>query len=136
MLVQETIQPLLRYFSPGVVQTTNTSVVSIANAQAVRIVAHVGLVTGSVTLRVFVNNINDIANAVPVPGKSTSLATNSSYEIFVSGSEVYAALARASFMFVRIEVGDSSSAPLSIEISAFPGRDIPSPLPPNWTRIL
>jgi len=138
MLVQETIQPLLRYFSAGVTQDTNTSVVSIANAQAVRIVAHTGAVVGSATLRVFVNNVNDITGAVQIPSKAVPLASNSSYEIFVSGAEAYAAIARAAFLYVQIDVVENSSpiVPIAIEVSAFPGRSVPTSLPANWTRVL
>jgi hypothetical protein len=138
MLVQETIQPLLRYFSAGVTQDTNTPVVSIANAQAVRIVAHTGAVAGSATLRVFVNNVNDITGAVQIPSKAVPLASNSSYEIFVSGAEAYAAIARAAFLYVQIDVVENSSpiVPIAIEVSAFPGRSVPTSLPANWTRVL
>jgi len=138
MLVQETIQPLLRYFSAGVTQDTNTPVVSIANAQAVRIVAHTGAVVGSATLRVFVNNVNDITGAVQIPSKAVPLASNSSYEIFVSGAEAYAAIARAAFLYVQIDVVENSSpiVPIAIEVSAFPGRSVPTSLPANWTRVL
>jgi hypothetical protein len=138
MLVQETIQPLLRYFSTGVTQDTNTPVVSIANAQAVRIVAHTGAVAGSATLRVFVNNVNDITGAVQIPSKAVPLASTSSYEIFVSGDEAYAAIARAAFLYVQIDVVENSSpsVPIAIEVSAFPGRSVPTSLPANWTRVL
>jgi tRNA G26 N,N-dimethylase Trm1 len=139
MLVQETIQPLLRFFNAAVTTNTDTSVVSIANAQAVRIVAHTGTITGSGTaaLRVFVNTTNSVTGAVEVTDKAiTSLASNSSYEIFVSGAEAYAAMARASHLFVRVAVTGTATVPISIEISAFPGRDIPAALPANWTRVL
>jgi len=137
MLVQETIQPLLRFFNANVTTTTDTTVISIANTQAVRIVAHTGTVSGSAALRVFVNRTNSTQNAVEVPSKAiTTLASDSSYEIYVSGAEVYTALWRASHLFVRLALTGSATVPIAIEISAFPGRDIPAPLPANWTRVL
>jgi hypothetical protein len=137
MLVQETIQPLLRFFNANVTTTTDTTVINIANAQAVRIVAHTGTVSGSAALRVFVNRTNSTQNAVEVPSKAiTTLASDSSYEIFVSGAEAYTALWRASHLFVRLALTGSATVPIAIEISAFPGRDIPAPLPANWTRVL
>jgi len=137
MLVQETIQPLLRFFNPNVTTDTDTSVVSIANAQAVRIVAHTGTVSGTNSLRVFVNTTNSTSGATQLTDKAVSLASNSSYEIFVTGAEAYAAMAHAAFLFVQVDVGGASpSVPISIEISAFPGRDIPASLPSGWTRVL
>jgi hypothetical protein len=137
MLVQETIQPLLRFFNANVTTTTDTTVINIANTQAVRIVAHTGTVSGSAALRVFVNRTNSTQNAVEVPSKAiTTLASDSSYEIFVSGAEAYTAQWRASHLFVRIALTGSATVPIAIEISAFPGRDIPAPLPANWTRVL
>jgi hypothetical protein len=137
MLVQETIQPLLRFFNANVTTTTDTTVINIANTQAVRIVAHTGTVSGSAALRVFVNRTNSTQNAVEVPSKAiTTLASDSSYEIFVSGAEAYTALWRASHLFVRLALTGSATVPIAIEISAFPGRDIPAPLPANWTRVL
>jgi len=137
MLVQETIQPLLRFFNANVTTTTDTTVISIANTQAVRIVAHTGTVSGSAALRVFVNRTNSTQNAVEVPSKAvTTLASDSSYEIFVSGAEAYTALWRASHLFVRLALTGSATVSIAIEISAFPGRDIPAPLPANWTRVL
>jgi len=135
MLVQETIQPLLRFFNANVSAPADTPVVGISNTQAVRIVAHIGTVTGTPALRVFVNTTNSVTGAVEVTDKAiTTLAPNSTYEIFVSGAEAYAALERASHLFVRI--AGPGTAQIAIEISAFPGRDIPAPLPANWTRIL
>jgi len=137
MLVQETIQPLLRFFNANVTTTTDTTVISIANTQAVRIVAHTGTVSGSAALRVFVNRTNSTQNAVEVPSKAiTTLASDSSYEIFVSGAEAYTAQWRASHLFVRLALTGSATVSIAIEISAFPGRDIPAPLPANWTRVL
>jgi hypothetical protein len=137
MLVQETIQPLLRFFNANVTTTTDTTVINIANTQAVRIVAHTGTVSGSAALRVFVNRTNSTQNAVEIPSKAiTTLASDSSYEIFVSGAEAYTALWRASHLFVRLALTGSATVPIAIEISAFPGRDIPAPLPANWTRVL
>jgi len=137
MLVQETIQPLLRFFNANVTTTTDTTVISIANTQAVRIVAHTGTVSGSAALRVFVNRTNSTQNAVEVSSKAvTTLASDSSYEIFVSGAEAYTALWRASHLFVRLALTGSATVSIAIEISAFPGRDIPAPLPANWTRVL
>jgi len=137
MLVQETIQPLLRFFNANVTTDTDTSVVSISNTQAVRIVAHTGTVSGTNSLRVFVNTTNSTSGATQLTDKAVSLASNSSYEIFVTGAEAYAAMARAAYLFVQIDVGGSSpSVPISIEISAFPGRDIPASLPSGWTRVL
>jgi len=134
MLVQETIQPLLRYFNAAA-SGADTAVVSIANAQAVRIVAHTGTVTGSAALRVFVNTTNSTSGAVEIADKAiTSLAANSTYEIFVTGEEAYAALERASHLFVR--VAGTGTAQIAIEISALPGRDVPAALPANWTRVL
>ena len=60
--------------------------------------------------------------------------SNSTDEIFVSGEEAYAALERASHLFVR--VAGTGTAQIAIEISAFPGRDIPATLPSGWTRVL
>jgi hypothetical protein len=135
MLVQETIQPLLRFFNANVTAPADTSVISIANAQAVRIVAHTGTVTGSASLQVHVNDTNNTNNSAQLTDKAiTSLASNSSYEIFVTGAEAYAAKTHASHMFVRI--AGTGTAQIAIEISAFPGRDIPASLPANWTRVL
>jgi len=137
MLVQETIQPLLRFFNANVTADTNTSVVSIANTQAVRIVAHTGTVTGTAALRVFVNTANSVSGAVEITDKTiATLASNSTYEIFVSGAEAYAAMARASHLFVQIDVTGTATVSIAIEISAFPGRDIPAALPSGWTRVL
>ena len=139
MLVQETIQPLLRFFNPNVSADTDTPVVSIANAQAVRIVAHTGTITGTGTaaLQVRVNRTSSTQDSVGVPGKAiTQLASNRSYEIFVSGAEAYTALWRSAFLFVRLTVPNTLTVPIVIEISAFPGRDVPSPLPSDWVRIL
>jgi hypothetical protein len=137
MLVQETIQPLLRYFNANITADTDTAVISIANTQAVRIVAHTGTVTGTAALRVFVNTTNSTSGATQLTDKAiTSLASDSSYEIFVTGAEVYAAMAHAAYLFVQVEVTDTATVPISIEISAFPGRDIPASLPANWTRVL
>jgi len=137
MLVQETIQPLLRFFNANITADTDTAVISIANAQVVRIVAHTGTVSGTNTLRVFVNTTNSTSGATELTDKAVSLASNSSYEIFVTGAEAYAAMARASHLFVQIDVGGASpGVPISIEVSAFPGRDVPAALPANWTRVL
>jgi len=139
MLVQETIQPLLRFFNANVTADTDTSVISIANAQAVRIVAHTGTITGTGTaaLQVRVNRTSSTQDSVGVPGKAiTQLASNRSYEIFVSGAEAYTALWRSAFLFVRLTVPNTLTVPIVIEISAFPGRDVPAPLPSDWTRIL
>jgi hypothetical protein len=137
MLVQETIQPLLRFFNANITADTDTAVISIANTQAVRIVAHTGTVTGTAALRVFVNTTNSTSGATQLTDKAiTSLASDSSYEIFVTGAEVYAAMAHAAYLFVQVEVTDTATVPISIEISAFPGRDIPASLPSNWTRVL
>jgi len=134
MLVQETIQPLLRYFNAAA-SGADTAVVSIANAQAVRIVAHTGTVTGSAALRVFVNTTNSTSGAVEIADKAiATLAANSTYEIFVTGEEAYAALERASHLFVR--VAGTGTAQIAIEVSALPGRDVPAALPANWTRVL
>ena len=135
MLVQETIQPLLRFFNANVTAPADTAVISIANTQAVRIVAHTGTLTGTPALRVFVNTTNSTSGATQLMDKAiTSLASNSSYEIFVSGAEAYAAMTHASHLFVRID--GTGTAQIAIEISAFPGRDIPASLPSNWTRVL
>ena len=137
MLVQETIQPLLRFFNANVTADTDTSVISIANAQAVRIVAHTGTVVGTAALRVFVNTTNSASGATELTDKAiATLASNSSYEIFVSGEEAYAAMARASHLFARVDVTDSATVPIAIEISAFPARDVPATLPTDWTRVL
>ena len=137
MLVQETIQPLLRFFNANITADTNTAVVSVSNTQAVRIVAHTGTVTGTAELRVFVNTTNSTSGATELTDKKiTPLASNSSYEIFVTGAEAYAALERASHLFVQVDVTGTASVPISIEVSALPGRDIPATLPTNWTRIL
>ena len=137
MLVQETIQPLLRFFGANITADTDTAVVSISNTQAVRIVAHTGTVTGTAALRVFVNTTNSTSGATQLTDKAiTSLASNSSYEIFVTGAEAYAAMARAAYLFVQVDVTGTATVPISIEISAFPGRDIPASLPSNWTRVL
>jgi len=137
MLVQETIQPLLRFFNANITADTDTAVVSISNTQAVRIVAHTGTVTGTAALRVFVNTTNSTSGATQLTDKAiTSLASNSSYEIFVTGAEAYAAMARAAYLFVQVDVTGTATVPISIEISAFPGRDIPASLPSNWTRVL
>jgi hypothetical protein len=135
MLVQETIQPLLRFFNASVTAPADTAVISIANTQAVRIVAHTGTVTGTPALRVFVNTTNNVSGATELTDKAiTTLASNRTYEIFVSGAEAYAAMARASHLFVR--VAGTGTVPISIEISAFPGRDVPASLPTNWERVL
>jgi len=137
MLVQETIQPLLRFFDANITADTDTAVISIANTQAVRIVAHTGTVTGTAALRVFVNTTNSTSGATQLTDKAiTSLASNSSYEIFVTGAEAYAAMARAAYLFVQVDVTGTATVPISIEVSAFPGRDIPASLPSNWTRVL
>jgi tRNA G26 N,N-dimethylase Trm1 len=137
MLVQETIQPLLRFFNANVTSDTDTAVVSISNTQAVRIVAHTGAVTGAAALRVFVNDTNSTNNAAQLTDKAiTTLASNRTYEIFVSGAEAYAAMARAAYLFVQIDVTGAATVPIAIEISAFPGRDIPASLPTNWERVL
>jgi len=137
MLVQETIQPLLRFFNANITADTDTAVISIANTQAVRIVAHTGTVTGTAALRVFVNTTNSTSGATQLTDKAiTSLASNSSYEIFVTGAEAYAAMARAAYLFVQVDVTGTATVPISIEVSAFPGRDIPASLPSNWTRVL
>ena len=137
MLVQETIQPLLRFFDANITADTDTAVVSISNTQAVRIVAHTGTVTGTAALRVFVNTTNSTSGATQLTDKAiTSLASNSSYEVFVTGAEAYAAMARAAYLFVQVDVTGTATVPISIEISAFPGRDIPATLPSGWTRVL
>jgi len=137
MLVQEIIQPLLRFFSVGIIADTDTAVVSISNTQAVRIVAHTGTVVGTAALRVFVNTTSSTSGATELTDKViTSLASSNSYEIFVTGAEAYAAMARASHLFVQVDVTGTASVPISIEISALPGRDIPATLPTNWTRVL
>lgn len=137
MLVQETIQPLLRFFNANVTADTDTSVISLANAHAVRIVAHTGTVSGTNSLRVFVNTVNSGSGATELTDKAVSLASNSSYEIFVTGAEAYAAMARAAYLFAQVDVGGASpSVPISIEVSALPGRDIPASLPAGWTRVL
>jgi len=135
MLVQETIQPLLRYFDANVTAPADTSVISIANAQAVRIVAHTGTVTGTASLQVHVNDTNNTNNSTQLTDKAiASLASNRTYEIFVTGAEAYAAKTHASHMFVRI--AGTGTAQIAIEISAFPGRSVPASLPANWTRVL
>jgi len=137
MLVQETIQPLLRFFNANITADTDTAVISIANTQAVRIVAHTGTVTGTAALRVFVNTTNSTSGATQLTDKAiTSLASNSSYEIFVTGAEAYAAMAHAAYLFVQVDVTGAATVPISIEVSAFPGRDIPATLPTGWTRVL
>ena len=137
MLVQETIQPLLRFFNANITADTDTAVISIANTQAVRIVAHTGTVTGTAALRVFVNTTNSTSGATQLTDKAiTSLASNSSYEIFVTGVEAYAAMAHAAYLFVQVDVTGAATVPISIEVSAFPGRDIPATLPTGWTRVL
>jgi len=70
MLVQETIQPLLRFFNANVTAPADTSVISIANAQAVRIVAHTGTVTGSASLQVHVNDTNNTNNSAQLTDKA------------------------------------------------------------------
>jgi len=135
MLVQETIQPLLRFFNANVTAPADTAVISIANSQAVRIVAHTGTLTGTPALRVFVNTTNSTSGATQLTDKAiTSPASNSTYEIFVSGAEAYAAMTHASHLFVRID--GTGTAQIAMEISAFPARDVPATLPTGWTRVL
>jgi len=43
-------------------------------------------------------------------------------------------MTHASHLFVRID--GTGTAQIAIEISAFPGRDIPATLPSGWTRVL
>ena len=137
MLVQETIQPLARFFSANVTADTDTAIVSIADTHCVRIVAHTGAVTGTAALRVLVNTTNSASGAVELTDKAVAtLASNSSYEIFVTGAEAYAALERASHLFARVDVTGAASVPIAIEISAFPARNIPASLPANWARIM
>jgi hypothetical protein len=137
MLVQETIQPLARFFNANVTADTDTAIVSIADAHCVRITAHTGTVTGTAALRVLVNTTNSASGAVELTDKAVAtLASNSSYEIFVTGAEAYTALERASHLFARVDVTDTASVPIAIEISAFPARTIPTQLPANWTRVL
>jgi hypothetical protein len=137
MLVQETIQPLARFFNASVTSDTDTAIVSIADAHCVRVVAHTGTVTGTAALRVLVNTTNNASGAVELTDKAiATLASNSSYEIFVTGAEAYAALERASHLFARVDVTGAASVPIAIEISAFPARNIPAQLPANWTRIV
>jgi hypothetical protein len=125
----------LRFFNANVTAPADTAVISIANTQAVRIVAHTGTLTGTPALRVFVNTTNSTSGATQLMDKAiTSPASNSTYEIFVSGAEAYAAMTHASHLFVRID--GTGTAQIAIEISAFPGRDIPASLPSNWTRVL
>ena len=127
----------MRFFDANITADTDTAVISIANTQAVRIVAHTGTVTGTAALRVFVNTTNSTSGATQLTDKAiTSLASNSSYEIFVTGAEAYAAMARAAYLFVQVDVTGTATVPISIEVSAFPGRDIPASLPSNWTRVL
>lgn len=137
MLVQETIQPLTRFFNASVTADTDTSIVSIADAHCVRIVAHTGTVTGTAALRVLVNTTNSTSGAVELTDKAiAALASNSTYEIFVTGAEAYAALERASHLFAQVDVAGAATVPIAIEISAFPARNIPASLPANWTRVL
>jgi tRNA G26 N,N-dimethylase Trm1 len=137
MLVQETIQPLARFFNANVTADTDTAIVSIADAHCVRIVAHTGAVTGTAALRVLVNTTNSASGAVELTDKAiATLASNSTYEIFVTGAEAYTALARASHLFARVDVTGAASVPIAIEISAFPARNVPASLPANWTRIV
>ena len=138
MFVQETIQPLTRAFYANITADTDTAIVNITNAQTVRIVAHTGAVTGTAALRVFVNTTNTASGAVEVTDKAVAtLASDSTYEIFVTGAEAYAALERAAYLFVRIDVTSATaSVPITLEISAFPARDVPVTLPANWTRIV
>jgi len=137
MLVQETIQPLARFFNANVTADTDTAIVSIADAHCVRVVAHTGAVTGTAALRVLVNTTNSASGAVELTDKAiATLASNSTYEIFVTGAEAYAALGQASHLFARVDVTGAASVPIAIEISAFPARNIPASLPANWTRIM
>jgi tRNA G26 N,N-dimethylase Trm1 len=137
MLVQETIQPLARFFNANVTADTDTAIVSIADAHCVRITAHTGTVTGTAALRVLVNTTNSASGAVELTDKAVAtLKSNSTYEIFVTGAEAYAALVRASHLFARVDVTGAASVPIAIEISAFPARNVPASLPANWTRIV
>lgn len=137
MFVQETIQPLARFFDAGVVADTDTAIVSIADAHCVRIVAHTGAVTGTATLRVLVNTTNSVSGAVELTDKAIAvLASNSTYEIFVTGAEAYAAMERASHLFARIDVTGAATVPVALEIAAFPARNVPATLPANWTRVV
>jgi hypothetical protein len=137
MLVQETIQPLARFFNASVTSDTDTAIVDISNALMVRIVAHTGTVTGTAALRVLVNTTNSASGAVELTDKAiATLASNSSYEIFVSGAEAYTALERASHLFARVDATGAATVPIAIEISAMPARNIPAALPASWTRVL
>jgi len=137
MITQEIIQPLLRFFNASVTADADTSVVSISNAQMVRIVAHTGTVSGTAALRVFVNTTNSTSGATELTDKAiASLASDSTYEVFVTGAEAHAAMARASHLFARVDVTGAATIPISIEISALPGRDIPASLPSGWTRVM
>jgi len=138
MHVQENIQPLLRFFAANITADTDTSVVSIADAHAVRVVAHVGTVSGSNVIRVFVNTTNSTNGATELTAKATpTLASDNSYEIFVTGEEAITALPGAAYLFVRVDVGGSSpSVPIAIDVSAYPARRVPATLPTGWTRII
>jgi hypothetical protein len=137
MLVQETIQPLARFFNASVTSDTDTAIVDIANALVVRIVAHTGAVTGTAALRVLVNTTNSASGAVELTDKAiATLASNSTYEIFVTGAEAYAALERASYLFARVDVTGAATVPIAIEFSALPARNVPASLPTGWTRIV
>jgi tRNA G26 N,N-dimethylase Trm1 len=137
MLVQETIQPLTRFFNAAVSADTDTAIVSISDAHCVRIVAHTGAVTGSAALRVLVNTTNSASGAVELTDKAiATLNSNATYEIFVTGAEAYAALERASHLFARVDVTGAATVPIAIEISAFPARNVPASLPANWVRIV
>jgi len=137
MLVQETIQPLARFFNANVTADTDTAIVSIADAHCVRITAHTGTVTGTAALRVLVNTTNSASGAVELTDKAVAtLNSNSTYEIFITGAEAYTALGQASHLFARVDVTGAATVPIAIEISAFPARNIPASLPANWTRIV
>jgi len=138
MITQEIIQPLARYFNASMTSGTSTTVVNIANAQTLRIVAHSGALTGTgtATLRIFVNTTNATSGATQLTSKAVTLASDRTYEIFIAGAEVYEAMERASYLFVSLDAAAGMTAQIAIEISALPGRDIPASLPSNWTRVL
>jgi len=138
MITQEIIQPLARYFNASMSTGTSTPVISISNAQMVRIVAHSGTLTGagSAVLRVYVNTTNTTSGAVQLTSKAVTLLSDRTYEIFIASAEVYDAMERASYLFVSLDAATGMTAQIAIEISALPGRDIPASLPSNWTRVL
>lgn len=135
MTTYDTIIPLVRY-SPQAVTTTGTlATIDMQHVHLARMTVPVGAVTGTVTLRVYVNTAPSMTGAVEITSAAQTVAANTTVVYAIRSDSVAQAMANARYVIVRLDVGDGASATVGVDAAGIVPRYASKPLPAGFAQI-